>query len=123
MPDLNDTRCLDCGLFMPCHCKSDKIDFYGPVHDEVKEEPVVILHKRKRRTKPGKNVWSCVHYCCKTKIVTSCSCARACSMQVRHKDVRMRAHILQLANYQLTCKAFTKKLNVFCKIFVDMEVV
>ncbi|KAK3732807.1 hypothetical protein QZH41_017708 [Actinostola sp. cb2023] len=49
IPDINATRCLDCGLFLPCHCQSDKTDFYGPVHEEAIEEPVVIFQKRQKR--------------------------------------------------------------------------
>lgn len=48
--DLNEKRCHDCGLFLPCHCKIDKKDFFGVEHHEEQlEEPVVILHKRQKR--------------------------------------------------------------------------
>ncbi|XP_031563696.1 potassium/sodium hyperpolarization-activated cyclic nucleotide-gated channel 2-like [Actinia tenebrosa] len=49
--DLNEKRCPDCGLFLPCHCKIEKKDFFGVEHHEeaVLEEPIVILHKRQKR--------------------------------------------------------------------------
>lgn len=48
--DLNEKRCPDCGLFLPCHCKIEKKDFFGVEHhEEVLEEPVIIVHKRQKR--------------------------------------------------------------------------